>query len=112
MNLYILVEDGKSGHKIIDNWIGNLMPSLTRVATVNEVTDQNYVIFSGLGYPRLLGTDPSSPSRNILGQTIETINRSHKFNYLLIFLDGDDEGVMARKQITINKIKNYPHALS
>lgn len=112
MNLYILVEDGKSGHKIIDNWIGNLMPSLTRVATVNEVTDQNYVIFSGLGYPRLLGTDPSSPSRNILGQTIEIINRSHKFNYLLIFLDGDDEGVMARKQITINKIKNYPHALS
>lgn len=112
MNLYILVEDGKSGHKIISNWISHLMPSLTRVATVNEVTDQNYVIFSGLGYPRILGTNASSPSRNVLGQTIETINKTQKFDYLLIFLDGDDEGVTIRKNITLNKIKNYSQALT
>lgn len=112
MNLYILVEDGKSGHKIIDNWIANLMPSLTRVASVNEVTEQNYVIFSGLGYPRLLGTDSSSSSRNVLGQTIETLNQIKKFDYFLIFLDGDDEGVQARKNITIHKIEHYKEHLS
>ena len=55
MNLYILVEDGKSGHKIIDHWIPTLLPTLTRVPTINEMTNNQYVIFSGLGYPRILG---------------------------------------------------------
>ena len=56
MNLYILVEDGKSGHKIIDHWIPLLLPSITRAPTIDEMTENQYVIFSGLGYPRILGT--------------------------------------------------------
>lgn len=111
MNLYILVEDGKSGHKLIDHWMGQLLPSLTRVSSVGDVIDHHYVIFSGLGYPRILGTDESTPQKNVLGQTIQTINQSQKFDYLLIFLDGDDEGVELRKTITTNKIKSYSQAL-
>ena len=75
MNLYILVEDGKSGHKLIDHWMGQLLPSLTRVSSVGDVIDHHYVIFSGLGYPRILGTDESTPQKNVLGQTIQTINQ-------------------------------------
>ena len=63
MNLYILVEDGKSGHKIIDHWIPLLLPSITRAPTIDEMTENQYVIFSGLGYPRILGTDATSPSK-------------------------------------------------
>lgn len=111
MNLYILVEDGKSGHKLIDHWMKHLMPSLTRVPSINDVTEHNYIIFSGLGYPRILGTDGSAPQKNILGQTIQTINQSQKFDYLLIFLDADDEGVERRKTITLNKVNNYQQTL-
>lgn len=46
------------------------------------MTDNQYVIFSGLGYPRIVGTDVTSPSKNVLGQTIETINDTQKIkNY-------------------------------
>ena len=111
MNLYILVEDGKSGHRLLDRWVNELLPFLTRVASVDEVINNHYVIFSGLGYPRILGTDSSSPQKNILGQTIQTINQSQKFDYLLIFLDGDDEGVERRKAITTHKINSYSQSL-
>lgn len=112
MNLYILVEDGKSGHKIIDHWIPTLLPTLTRVPTINEMTNNQYVIFSGLGYPRILGTDATAPGKNVLGQTIDTINDSHKIDYLLIFLDGDNEGLRKRTDIVTQKINNYPHPLT
>ena len=112
MNLYILVEDGKSGHKIIDHWIPLLLPSITRVPTIDEMTENQYVIFSGLGYPRILGTDATSPSKNVLGQTIETINDTQKIDYLLIFLDGDEEGTERRTEIVTQKIKNYPKPLT
>ena len=112
MNLYILVEDGKSGHKIIDHWIPLLLPSITRAPTIDEMTENQYVIFSGLGYPRILGTDATSPSKNVLGQTIETINDTQKIDYLLIFLDGDEEGTERRTEIVTQKIKNYPKPLT
>ena len=111
MKLYILVEDGKSGHKIIDHWIPLLLPTLTRAKSMAELQNNQYVIFSGMGYPRLLGTDPASPEKNILGQTIDTINRYQEIDYLLIFLDGDDDGVSIRQQRVTQKIENYPHPL-
>lgn len=111
MKLYILVEDGKSGHKIIDHWIPLLLPTLTRAKSMAELQNNQYVIFSGMGYPRLLGTDPASPEKNILGQTIDTINRYQEIDHLLIFLDGDDDGVSIRQQRVTQKIENYPHPL-
>ena len=111
MNLYVLVEDGKSGHKLIDHWIPLLVPKLSRARDVNSITDDQYLVFSGLGYPRVLGTNPTSPSKNVLGQTIETINAANKFDYLLIFLDGDDEGAAQRKRRVFEKIENYPEHL-
>lgn len=112
MNLYILVEDGKSGHKIIDHWIPLLLPSITRAPTIYKMTENQYVIFSGLGYPRMLGIDATSPSKNVLGQTIETINDAQKIDYLLIFLDGDEDGAEKRIEIVTQKIKSYPKALT
>ena len=112
MKLYILVEDGKSGHKIIDHWIPLLLPTLTRAKSIAEIQNNQYVLYSGMGYPRLLGTDRSSPEKNILGQTIDTINLYQTIDYLLIFLDGDDDGVSLRHQIVQQKIESYHRPLS
>jgi len=112
MNLYILVEDGKSGHKIIDQWIKILLPFLQRAKDVSSVTANQYVVFSGFGYPRLLGTNPASPHKNVLGATIETINASGCFDYLLIFMDGDHEGVQQRKKKAEEKIAACYETLS
>jgi len=111
MNLYLLVEDGKSGHKIIDQWIKLLLPFLERAKTISEVGDNHYIVFSGFGYPRILGTNPESPEKNVLGATIETLNQSGRFDYLLIFIDGDHEGAEARKQKVQAKIDQYPNPL-
>lgn len=112
MNLYVLVEDGKSGRIIMDRWIGMLLPGLRRAEAVGAVQDNHYVVFSGFGYPRLLGTNPASPSKNVLGQTIETINASQKFDYLVIFLDGDNEGPWERTRQVREKIAGYQETLS
>ena len=46
MKLYILVEDGKSGHKIIDHWIPLLLPTLTRAKSIAEIQNNQYVLLS------------------------------------------------------------------
>ena len=112
MNLYILVEDGKSGHKIMDQWISILLPFLSRAKDVGSVSQNQYILFSGFGYPRILGTNPDSPDKNVLGATIETINDSGRFDYLLIFLDGDHEGTHARKKKVEDKIQGFKEPLS
>ncbi|MCL1951130.1 MAG: hypothetical protein FWF59_15525 [Turicibacter sp.] len=107
MNLYILVEDGKSGHKIIGEWIGMLLPFMKRARDVASVRENSYIVFSGYGYPRILGTNPESPEKNVLGATIETINEKGCFDYFLIFLDGDGEDSQSRKDKVKQKIRNY-----
>lgn len=112
MNLYLLVEDGKSGQKIISRWIKLLLPFLEPAKTVASVHQNNYIVFSGFGYPRILGTNPESPEKNVLGATIETINDSGRFDCLLLFIDGDHEGAEARKQQVHEKISTYENTLT
>ncbi|OPJ60418.1 hypothetical protein [Clostridium chromiireducens] len=107
MNLYILVEDGKSGQEIIRRWMNVLLPNLTRKRTIANVDTNSYVINSGHGYPRVIGINPDSQEKNVLGDTIDTINSYKNIDYLVLFLDGDDDGVEKRKETVEANIKRY-----
>jgi len=111
LNLYILVEDAKSGKEIVEKWIGLICPKLKRVNTVGELTYNSYIVFSGHGYPSMLGINPESKPKNILGETIETINETGIIDFFLVFVDGDEAGVTKRIASVVKKINLYPTGL-
>ena len=82
MNLYFLVE-GKTERKVYPQWLSHLLPNFSRVDTYDEVSKNNYFLISGGGFPSLLDTQ--------LRLSIEEVNASGKYNFLVVCLDSDDE---------------------
>jgi len=107
MKLYILIEDSRSFYDILPHWLKILLPSYTYVKTVDDMTQNSYVLFSGHGYPGLIGTDPSKPEKNRLGDAIKTIV-DKSLDMLILCLDADDVSVISRREQIRSKIESYP----
>jgi hypothetical protein len=97
MNIYFLVEGKRTEMKVYPKWLTILIPELTRVQWHHQVIDDNYCIFTGDGFPSLLD--------NHLGNSIEDINKSKKFDYFVICLDSDDDSLEERKQQVLDYIE-------
>ena len=95
MNLYFLVEGKRTEKKIYPNWLSILLPEITRVGFFDDVDSHNYKLFSGDGFPHLL--------HNHLKASIEDVNESGNYDYLIICLDSDDSTVNER----IEEIKDF-----
>lgn len=89
MNLYFLVEGRRTEKKVYPQWLGHLIPELTRVARYDQVDKNNYFIFSGQGYPSLL--------HNHLKNAIKDIHASGRYSHLVLCLDADEFSIDARK---------------
>lgn len=98
MNIYFLVEGRRTEMKVYPKWLSILIPKLNRVQWHHEVTSNNYCIFNGDGFPSLLD--------NHLKNSIEDINASGNFDYLVICLDSDDDSIEERKQQVIDFIND------
>lgn len=98
MNIYFLVEGKRTEMKVYPKWLSILIPELSRVQWHHEVTSNNYCIFTGDGFPSLLD--------NHLKNSIEDINDSGNFNYLVICLDSDDDSIEERKQQVVDFIND------
>lgn len=98
MNLYFLVEGRRTESKVYPSWIRYLLPSLTRVRWANEVIENNYVLFSGFGYPSLL--------HNHLENSIEECNSISCFDYLIVILDVDEMTVQYRENEVLSYIQH------
>lgn len=90
MNIYFLVEGRHTEMKVYPKWLSLLVPNLRQVAFHEEVTSNNYKIFSGEGYPSLLD--------NHLRNSIEDVNEAKNYDYFVICLDADDESVATREK--------------
>ncbi|TAH17457.1 MAG: hypothetical protein EAZ08_13610 [Cytophagales bacterium] len=90
MNIYFLVEGRGTEIKVYPKWLSHLVPELQRVQWHYQVVKNNYFIFSGNGFPSLLD--------NHLRNCIIDINNVGNYDYFVICLDGDDEGIDIRKQ--------------
>jgi hypothetical protein len=90
MNLYFLVEGKRTEIKVYPRWLSHLIPELNRVQWAHQVSDNNYFIFNGNGFPSLL--------HNHLKNSIEEVNDINLFKYLIVVLDVDESSVDIRKR--------------
>lgn len=99
MNIYFLVEGRRTEKKVYPKWISTLIPKISEINDPFGVTDNNYYLFNGNGFPSLLD--------NHLKNAIEDVNTINKFNYFVICLDSDEDTVEERKkQVTDFIAKN------
>lgn len=82
MNLYIIVEGRRTEKKVYPAWFTHLIPKLNSVKWAFQVTNNNYYLFNGNGFPALL--------HNHLKNSIEEVNELGNFNYLVLILDVDE----------------------
>ncbi|MEA3494456.1 MAG: hypothetical protein U9R42_00280 [Bacteroidota bacterium] len=88
MNLYIIVEGRRTEKKVYPAWLAHLIPDLQSVNWAYEVSNKNYYLFNGNGFPSLL--------HNHLKNSIAEVNEYDKFNYLVLILDVDETTVNGR----------------
>jgi len=88
MNVYFLVEGLRTEMAIYPSWIASLCPNLHRVEKVFAATRDSFFIFSGEGYPSILD--------NHLRAAVDDVNRSGKYDYLVIVIDADELSVADR----------------
>ncbi|MEG4009989.1 hypothetical protein QUA41_28905 [Microcoleus sp. Pol11C1] len=84
MNLYFLVEGTQSERKVYPAWLAYLLPELQRVDNCDDVTQKNYYLISGEGYPSLY---------NYIPPAIEEINSNGKYSYFVVCLDAEENTI-------------------
>lgn len=90
MNIYFLVEGKRTEMKVYPKWLSYLVPELQRSKTFDTVSQNNYFIFSGNGFPSLLN--------NHLKNCILDINTVGAYHYFVICLDADEQSIDDCKQ--------------
>ena len=80
MNFYFLLEDEKSFLKVLPNWLEYMGVDYKRVADIQEVEENNYILQSGQGVTQLV--------TKVLFDTIDTILLNPgKIDKLIVILD-------------------------
>lgn len=101
MNFYFLLEDEKSFLKVLPLWLEYMGFACRRVADIQEIQENNYVLQSGQGVTQLV--------TKVLFDTIDTILLNPgKIDKLVIILDAEEVEAEDRKQSVYEKIsKRY-----
>lgn len=100
MNLYFLLEDEKSFLKTLPFWLEHMNFKCSRVADIQEVRKNNYVLQSGQGVTQLV--------TKALFDTIDTLLLNPgKIDMLVIILDAEELEVDARRQNVNEQIRNH-----
>ncbi len=94
MNLYFLVEGKRTEPKIYPSWFTLLLPGYNQVQNPEKVSQNNYFLISGLGYPALF---------KHLEKSIYDVNKIGKYDYLVLILDSEEETIESRK----NEVYTY-----
>lgn len=97
MNLYFLVE-GQTERKLYPKWLEHLLPSFGRIYDPHDANENNYVLISGGGYPRLLDIH--------LENSVEDITDSGNYDFFILVLDSDEVTPDERIEEIHNKISH------
>lgn len=97
MNLYFLVE-GKTESKLYPKWITYLIPNFSRISVPSDADKNNYFLISGGGFPHLLYRH--------LRNSIDDVNSSGNYDYLVLCLDADEQTVSERLEEVNQFIRN------
>lgn len=94
MNIYFLVEGKRTERKVYPKWLSFLLPELIKVESYDGVSNNNYYLFSGEGYPSIL---------EHLKNSVDDINNLGKYDYLVVCLDSDDDTI----EVRIQEVQDY-----
>lgn len=100
MNFYFLLEYEKSLLKVLPHWLEYMNFGYTRVADIQEVEKNNYILQSGQGVTQLV--------TKALFDTINTIMANPgKIDILVIILDAEELDAKLREQQVKDRITSY-----
>lgn len=100
MNFYFLLEDEKSFLKVLPLWLEYMNFGCSRVADIQEVKQNNYILQSGQGVTQLI--------TKVLFDTIDTILLNPgKIDKLVIILDAEELDAEERKQKVNQQINGH-----
>jgi hypothetical protein len=88
MNVYFLVEGKRTEKKIYPQWLSVLIPDLARVDYADEISENNYYLFSGEGFPSIL---------HHLRNAVEEVNTIGGYDYLVVCLDAEETSCEKRE---------------
>lgn len=88
MNLVLLVEGAETEPKVYRAWIANRAPQLQSVSHVADLTNDQYVLVSGHGYP--------SCYRRLQGLLRDIADHSGKVSEFWLCLDSDEDSFKDR----------------
>ena len=98
MNIYIVVEG--TGEKILyPKWIKYINPSLRLVDSIEDVKKNNFIIFSGRGYPNYKET---------IKNGAQDVNDNKLFDLLVVSVDSEDMSYDEK----YNEIKEFIEGLN
>lgn len=97
MNYYIVVEGEKSEKLVYRKWIKYLNPNLHQVYNINDVKQNNFIIYSGYGYPFYL---------DVIDSAIEDVNSIDEVVKLVIAVDSEEQSFDEKYCEIENYIKN------
>lgn len=80
MNIYIVVE-GNTEKEIYKSWVSLVNSQLSYVDSISEITNYNYYIISGGGYPSYF---------EVIDKAIEDVNNLGIFDKLIIAIDSEE----------------------
>ena len=100
MNYYFLLEDEKSFLKVLPSWLEHMGVGYERVADIQGVKENTYVLQSGQGVTQLI--------TKVLFDTIDTILMNPgKIDKLVIILNAEELEIEQRKKEVNEQIKNH-----
>jgi hypothetical protein len=97
MNIYFLVEGRRTEKRLYRSWLSYLIPKLKQVEYHDQVSNNNYFLISGGGYPQTL--------TNGIENAKQKIEEVGTYNYFVICLDADEVSIEERKQEIADAIR-------
>lgn len=94
MNIYVVVEGSSTEVKVYPSWISEVNKHLVKVSYLSDVVNNNYIIYSGGGYPNIY---------KMIENAIADTNANHQFDRLVVAMDSEDEDYVTR----FNEVEAY-----
>jgi hypothetical protein len=98
MNYYILTE-GDVESKVYPFWIKWANPALTQVFDLSLIQNNNFILFSGKGYPHF--------KDHMIPAAIEDVNANPNFDKLIIISDSEESTYDEKFQEFTNFVNQY-----
>lgn len=94
MNIYVVVEGNSTEPAVYRKWIPLINSQLVEVKYLDQVTQNNFIIISGNGFPFI---------KRVISNAIEDIKQNSKFDRLVVSVDSEQFTFQQR----FNEIDQY-----